>query len=480
MPFCGGCPLADDPTRLRASEIARRVRAGELSAVAVAEAHLARAGKVGPPLNTWITLDREGALKAAKDVDAAASAGKDPGPLAGVPVGLKDIIDAAGLPTTAGSLIDKDRVPAGDAPLTRRFRAAGAVILGKLNLHEYAFGPTGHNPHYGDQKNPWDPARVTGGSSGGSGNAVSSGQAPVTVGSDTGGSIRYPSALCGVMGLKTTFGLVGKASCVPCAWSLDTFGPLALTAEDCALAMTAMAGYEPADPCSVNRPAPDFIGALERPLKGFRIGHARSFYADRSEPFITKAVDEAARAFADAGAEVTEIEIPQHEQVFEAAINILMSEVAAFHEMHIRERPGDMDPYVVERMQTGFFVPATAYIQALRFRSQWTGLLLREVYSKVDGLLFATVPMAAPRRDADKVTLLGKEVDARLGLTWFSRLANFSGGPAACFPVGFSPEGLPLGAQLMGAPFDDHRMLAAVHQLEKTGAIRAVRAPFEG
>ena len=192
------------------------------------------------------------------------------------------------------------------------------------------------------------------------------------------------------MGLKTTFGLVGKASCVPCAWSFDTFGPLALTAEDCALAMTAMAGYEPADPCSVNRPASDFIGALGRPLKGFRIGHARSFYADRAEPFITKAVDEAARAFANAGAEVTEIEIPQYEQVFEAAIHILMSEVAAFHEKHIRERPGDIGPLRRGADANGVFragppptskpsgsAPSGPNSSSGRFTARWTDCFLR-------------------------------------------------------------------------------------------------------
>ncbi|MFP6889664.1 MAG: amidase, partial [Nitrospinota bacterium] len=182
--------MVDDIARLAASEIAGRVLAGELLAADVAEAFLLRAEKIGPALNTWITLDREGALNQARIIDEAMAEGKDPGPLAGVPVGLKDIIDVAGLRTTAGSLILKDQVAAGDAPLTRKIRKAGAVILGKLNMHEFAFGPSGHNPHYGDQKNPWDTKRVTGGSSGGSGNAAATGQASITIGSDTGGSIR--------------------------------------------------------------------------------------------------------------------------------------------------------------------------------------------------------------------------------------------------------------------------------------------------
>ncbi len=472
--------MSDDLTRLSAAEIARGVRSSDLSAVAVAKACLARCEKVGGALNTWITLDPEGALEAARAVDAAVAAGMDPGPLAGVPAGIKDLIDVAGLPTTAGSLIEKNRIPSEDAPLARRIREAGAVILGKLNLHEYAFGPTGHNPHYGDQKNPWDPSRVAGGSSGGSGNAVASGQVPVSVGSDTAGSIRFPAALCGTLGLKPTFGLVSKARCVPCSWSFDTFGPMALTAEDCALMMSVVAGYDPEDPCSIDSPPPDFTGALEVPLKGFRLGHARSLYADRSHPAVVKAVEETAHAFADAGADVFEIEIPDHERASDIATLIIFPEGAAFHQKHVRERSKEMDPNVIARFLPGYFVPATAYIQAQRFRAQWTKRMIKEVFSKVDGVLAAAVPVPAPPRDAREITHLGEKVDARFVLTWFARLVNFYGGPAVGFPVGFSPEGLPLGAQLFGAPFDDHRMLAAVHRLEKIGAFQAKRAPFEG
>ncbi|MDP6279993.1 MAG: amidase, partial [Nitrospinota bacterium] len=231
--------MANDITRLPAAALARQIRAKEISALEVAEAFLERAEKIGPGINTWITLDREGALSEARGVDRSVAEGSARGPLTGVPVGLKDLIDVAGLRTTAGSLIYRDNVATGDAPITRMIREAGAVILGKLNLHEFAFGPSGHNPHYGDQKNPWDPERVSGGSSGGSANAVLTGQASITIGSDTGGSIRIPASLCGAIGHKPTFGLVTKAACFPLSWSLDSFGPLATAAEDCALMMSA-------------------------------------------------------------------------------------------------------------------------------------------------------------------------------------------------------------------------------------------------
>ena len=472
--------MGDDITRLGAAQIAGRIRSKKLSATEAAEAFLARAGKIGPALNTWITLDREGALREAGKIDGAIAAGRDPGPLGGVPVGLKDLIDVEGLKTTAGSLIYRDNVAVRDAPITRMIRESGAVIMGKLNLHEFAFGPSGHNPHYGDQKNPWDPERAAGGSSGGSGNAVLTAQAAVTIGSDTGGSIRIPASLCGAIGHKPTFGLVTKAGCFPLSWSLDSFGPLAGSAEDCALMMAAIAGPDTEDPSSLQAAAPDFTGELNTPLKGVRVGHARSYYADQSEPEIAAGVEAAARAFEEAGASVVEVDIPDLDNAYPMATNFMMSEAAAVHEKNMRERPGDYDPKVLERIQIGFFVPATTYIQAQRYRSQWTAQVLKEVFGKVDFVLAAATPMTAPLRSAAKVTIGGKEYDARAHLISLTRHINFLGFPATGFPTGFSEGGLPLGAQLIGPPLHDHKTIAAVHQLQKTGFARFQYAPFEG
>mgnify|MGYP001170779436 FL=1 len=470
--------MANDITRLPAAALARQIRAKEISALEVAEAFLERAEKIGPGINTWITLDREGALSEARGVDRSVAEGSARGPLTGVPVGLKDLIDVAGLRTTAGSLIYRDNVATGDAPITRMIREAGAVILGKLNLHEFAFGPSGHNPHYGDQKNPWDPERVSGGSSGGSANAVLTGQASITIGSDTGGSIRIPASLCGAIGHKPTFGLVTKAACFPLSWSLDSFGPLATAAEDCALMMSAIAGPDPEDPSSLQVEAPDLIGALDAPLKGVRVGHARSYYADQSDLAVVEAIEETARALADAGARVIEVDIPDTETAYDTATNFMMSEASAIHEKDVRARPDDYDPMVLERLLIGFFVPAPTYIQAQRFRSQWTTRVLKEVFGKVDLVLAAATPMPAPLRSAKTVTIAGKEYPARGHLIALTRHINFLGFPSTSFPVGFSSERLPLGAQLIGPPLHDHKTIAAVHQLEKAGAVRFQMAPY--
>jgi len=467
-----------DPTHLPAAEIARRVRRGELSAASAAEAFLARAHRLGPKLNTWIRLDPEGARRAARAVDEAVAAKKDPGPLAGVPVGIKDLVDMAGLPTTAGSRIDRDRIAKEDATLVRRLRGAGAVILGKLNLHEYAYGPTGHNIHYGDMKNPWDPSRVTGGSSGGSGNAVATGQAAFAIGSDTGGSIRIPASLCGVVGHKPTFGLVSKAGCVPLSWSLDTVGPLARTAEDCALAMSVLAGHDPADPCSMDGKPLRFLEGLGEPLKGLRIGHARRYYAD-SDPEVAEAVERLAEALAEAGARVEEVEIPDQEPAKDATAIVLMCEAAAYHEKNIRDRPGDYDPRVVERLRPGLLVRAAEYLQAQRFRGEWAARVMREAFGRADFLLAASTPIPAPPIAEDTVTLRGGKQAVRGLLTSLTRMWNFFGGPAVSFPAGFSRGGLPIGAQLMGAPFSDARLLAVLHQLERMGVAETKRAPFE-
>lgn len=472
--------MSDDITRLSGAEIARSVKGKDLSAIEVAKAFIARAEKYGPALNTWITLDTEGALLRSRAVDKIVAAGKSPGSLAGVPIGLKDLIDMAGLRTTAGSRIYANRLASEDAPLTKKIRESGAVILGKLNLHEFAFGPSGHNPHYGDQKNPWDIERITGGSSGGSGNSVTTAQVSIAIGSDTGGSIRIPASLCGIIGHKPTFGLVTKAKCFPLSWSLDTFGPLATNAEDCALMMSAIAGPDSSDPSSLLVPAPDFMVELDKPLKDLRIGHARSYYTDQSEPEVVSAVERIANALSDAGAHVAEVEIPDLDLAYDLCSTFMLAETAAVHERHIRERSEEMDPWVVERTRPGFFISATQYLQAQRFRAQWTKNVLKEVFGKVDLILSAATPITAPLRSAETVRVNGKEYSSRLHLISLTRHINFLGFPSTAFPSGFDSQGLPLGAQLIGKPLHDHQTLATVHQLEKIGAVQVKIAMHNG
>ncbi|MCE2451485.1 MAG: amidase [Nitrospinae bacterium] len=470
--------MANDSTTLTAAEIVSQIKEKRMSAVEVTEAHLEHSEKIGKVMNSWIKLDPEGALKAAREVDAAIARGEDPGPMAGAPIGLKDLIDMEGLPTTAGSIIDNHTVADSDALLARKIRQAGGVILGKLNLHEFAFGPTGHNPHYGDQKNPWDTERVTGGSSGGSGNSVATGQVSIAIGSDTGGSIRIPASLCGVIGHKPTHGLVTKSNCAPLSWSLDSFGPLARSARDCALMMSAIAGHDPDDASSIACDPPDFMGALDKPIEEFRIGHAREYYEQRSEPPVAEAVNNLARVVQELGAKVVEVEIPDVETAFHAAAVVMVSEAAAVHENNIRDNAQNFDPAVLERIRPGFFIPATSYIQALRFREQWTKRICREVYGEVDLVLSAATPIPAALRSQSSGMVRGKEVEIRTLMISLTRLWNFLGGPSTAFPSGMSEEGLPLGAQIMGAPFSDHHTLAFVHQLEKNGVVKVEKPPL--
>ncbi len=470
--------MTNDLTKLTASEIVAQIKERTVSAIEVAEAHLERSEKIGPQLNSWIKIDSEGALKAARETDAAIARGEDPGPMAGAPIGLKDLIDMKGLPTTAGSIIDKRNTPDADALLARKIRRAGGVILGKLNLHEFAFGPTGHNPHYGDQKNPWDTERITGGSSGGSGNSVATEQVSIAIGSDTGGSIRIPASLCGVIGHKPTFGMVTKSNCAPLSWSLDSFGPLARSARDCALMMSAIAGRDPADASSIAAEPPDFMGALGKPIEDFRIGHARDYYEQRSEPPVAEAVEGLARTIREAGADVVEIEIPDIELASHAASVLMVAEAAAVHEKNVRENAKDFDPGVLGRIRPGFFIPATSYIQALRFREQWAKRICKEVFARVDLVLSATTPIPAVLRSQSSESIRGREIDIRTIMTSLTRLWNFLGGPATAFPAGMSEEGLPLGAQIMGAPFADHHTLAFTHQLEQKGIVKVERPPL--
>ena len=470
--------MTNDFTKLTAAEIVAQIKEKKVSAVEVATAHLERSEKIGPVLNSWIKLDPEGTLKTAQEVDTAIARGDNPGPMAGAPIGLKDLINMKGLPTTAGSIIDKENVACADALLTRKIRQAGGVILGKLNLHEYAFGPTGHNPHYGDQKNPWDTERITGGSSGGSGNSVATGQVSIAIGSDTGGSIRIPASLCGVIGHKPTHGFVTKSNCAPLSWSLDSFGPLARSAQDCALMMSAIAGHDPADASSIAGGLPDFIGALNKPIEEFRIGHAREYYEQRSEPPVAEAVSNLAHEIQALGAEVVEVEIPDVETAFHAATILMVSEAAAVHENNIRDNAEDFDPAVLERIRPGFFIPATSYIQALRFREQWTKRICKEVYGEVDLVLSAATPIPAALRSHSSGTVRGEKIEIRTLMTSLTRLWNFLGGPSTAFPSGMSEAGLPLGAQIMGAPFADHHTLAFVHQLEKRGVVKVEKPPL--
>src|SRR5919204_1112030 len=360
---------AADLCHLPLADVARLLRARAVSPVEVAEAVLARAERLQPALNAFIRIDGEALLLGARQAEEQLDRGDARGPLHGVPISLKDLFDVAGQPTTAGSRILDDHRPSRDATVWARLRGAGALLIGKANLHEFAYGATTVNPHYGATRNPWDTGRIAGGSSGGSAAAVAAGIGYGSLGSDTGGSIRNPAALCGVTGLKPTYGRVSRAGVFPLSWAQDHVGPLARTAYDCALLLDVLAGPDPADPTTLGVEPPRAVEALETArgdLRGMRAGVLADHRANVADPDVGAVFDRAAAELAALGAEVRDVGLPEEPAALDAGLLILMAEAAAVHLPWLRQRPGDYGPDVRARLEAGALVPAVDYIDAPR------------------------------------------------------------------------------------------------------------------
>jgi aspartyl-tRNA(Asn)/glutamyl-tRNA(Gln) amidotransferase subunit A len=450
------------------TELGRLIATKAVSPVEVVRAHLDRIAALDGDLRAYITVTAEPALQAARQAEAALVAGQPLGPLHGVPYALKDLYDTAGLRTTGGSKVLADRVPAADATVTRRLAQAGGILLGKLNMVEFAYGPEGLNPHYGHARNPWDRAvhRMAGGSSSGSGVAVAAGLAPGTLGSDTGGSIRIPASLCGITGLKPTYGRVSRAGVLPLAWSMDHVGPMTRSAADCALMLGAIAGYDPADASTSVLPVPDYGAALTGEVKGLRIGLLRGFFLDGSTPEVRTAVETAARTLASAGAVVDEVSLPTMQHVGPAALAIVAVEALAYHADLLRTRAADYDPEVARRLRLGAYVSGLHYVKAQQVRA----LVRDEVdaaLAKRDVLLAPSTPITAPAVGEGQVQLGDGPSDVRSALIRFTRPFNLSGHPACALPCGFTASGLPVGMQIVGRPFDEATVLRAADAYQR-------------
>jgi aspartyl-tRNA(Asn)/glutamyl-tRNA(Gln) amidotransferase subunit A len=348
-----------------AAELARLVSGKEVSPVEIVRAHLERITALDGALKAFITVTADAALAAAREAEAAVVAGRPLRPLHGVPLGLKDLYDTAGVRTTGGSTILRDRIPAADATVVRRLRDAGMIVLGKLNMVEFAFGPEGRNPHYGHARNPWDASthRMAGGSSSGSGVAVAAGLAPVALGSDTGGSIRIPCSLCGLTGIKPTYGRVSRAGVLPLSWSMDHVGPMTRTAADAALVLAAMSGYDAADPTSSMLPVPDYSAALTGDVRGLRVGLLRTFFFESATPEVRAAVQTAATTLEKAGAVVDDVALPGVRHAAAGALAVVATEAMAYHAAWLRTRKADYDPDVSTRLMVGAFVTG-AHVRA--------------------------------------------------------------------------------------------------------------------
>ena len=451
---------------LSAGELSRLIRDRQVSPVEVIDAHLARIEATEPTLNSFITLLPEHARESARRAEAQIQAGNYRGPLHGIPVGLKDLFNTAGVRTTSGSRILDNFVPTEDCTVAARFQQAGAILLGKLNMHQFAYGPTGENFDYGHMHNPWNPELVTGGSSGGSGSAAAAGQCTITMGSDTGGSVRIPAALCGIVGLKPTYGLVSRAGLTPLSWCLDHPGPMVRTVEDAALTMNVIAGHDPADPATTTRAIPDYTAALTGSVEGLRIGVVKEYFEAPLDSEVESAVRAAIAQLSEMGATVTEVSLPLFADAQAISGTILMSEAAAYHRDLLAKDGDKLTPSVRLRLEAGLFITAADYLKAQQARARFN-YEMSQLFQDVDLLAGPSEPITAPPILAAEVAIGERTVGTVGALTQYTRPYNISGTPAVSVPCGFSREGMPIGLQLAGRPFDEATVLQAAHAYEQ-------------
>jgi AtzE family amidohydrolase len=459
--------MAADSDSLSASEIARAVAGGKMSALEATEAALARIAKYDPILNSFTDVTADRARAQARAVDAAIATGKNPGPLAGVPFAVKNLFDVQGLPTRAGSKINRDLKPAPrDATLIERMEAAGAVLVGALNMGEYAYDFTGENVHDGPSRNPHDVTRMTGGSSGGSGSAVGGGLVPLALGSDTNGSIRVPSSLCGIFGLKPTYGRLSRARSFPFVFSLDHLGPFARSVGDLALAYDAMQGADADDAACATRPVEPVAPQFAQDIGALRIAIAGGYFQKNVFPEATEAAARVARAL---GA-TRIVEIPEAARARAAAYVITATEGASLHLDRLRTRAGDFDPAVRDRLLAGAMIPAALVDRAQKFR-RWYRARVLELFKSVDVIIAPATPCVAPKLGQATFVLDGVELPVRANLGIHTQPISFIGLPVVAVPVALEP--MPIGVQIIAAPWREDIALRVAYALERAGAVSA-------
>ena len=459
--------MGDDIHLLSLVEVADAIASRQLSAVEAVTATVARAERLQPVLNCFISLQAEAALESAVAADASLASGEAPGPLHGVPLAHKDMFYRTGHVTTCGSRIRKDFVPDHDSTALARLHGAGAIYLGGLNMAEFATGPTGHNEHWGDCRNPWNQAHISGGSSSGSGASVGGRVVYGALGSDTGGSVRLPSTCCGVVGLKPTNGLVSRYGLMPLSHTLDTVGPLTRTVRDAARIVSVIAGHDPRDPTTSDRPVPDYEAALAEGAEGLRIGVPTGYFYDLATDEVRALMERSLDVFRSAGAEVVEVSVPDIARINNLSNVVLSSEAAAIHEPWIAGRPDDYQEQVRNRYEPGLHVPAVKYIQALSARAGLLREFVDTALAGVDALHTPGIPFAIPTRDETNVGGGERMAAMVAGLSWCTRAANYLGGPALIVPCGFTGNGLPTAFQLMGRPFSEATLFRLGHAYQE-------------
>lgn len=439
----------------------------EISPVELFNEAIERIHRLQPKLNSYITITEEEGRKAATEAESEIRKGQYRGPLHGIPISIKDLFATRGVRTTAGSKVLSQWIPDYDATAVARLRQSGMVLVGKTNMHEFAYGVTNDNPHYGPARNPWDPTRVPGGSSGGSAAAVASSQCSASLGSDTGGSIRTPAAVCGVVGLKPTFGRVSRYGAIPLAWSLDHVGPLTKSVEDAAIMLAAMAGADPKDPSTSSRPIVDYRNGMQGSIRGLRLGVPRQYFFEHVDPEIQKLVSAAIHELESIGATRVDVDIPALENCAAMEAHITLAEATSYHEPYLKKQPDDYGPTVQTNLEAGRYLLATDYVKSQRART----LLQRnfnEAFKRAEVIVSPTLPALPPLVGEVLVQsgdLQEHVIDAFLR---FNIPYDLIGFPAISLPCGLSASGLPVGLQIAGRAFDEVTILRVASSYEQS------------
>ncbi|PYS56229.1 MAG: Asp-tRNA(Asn)/Glu-tRNA(Gln) amidotransferase subunit GatA [Acidobacteria bacterium] len=451
--------------QLTLARVANLIRRRELSPVELTEAILARIDRLNDRMRAFITVTADHALEQARAAEREIGGGHG-GPLQGIPISLKDLYDTKGILTTAGAKVFAQRVPEEDAAVVSKLREAGAVVVGKTNLHEFAFGVTTINPHYGTARNPWDPERIAGGSSGGSAIAVALALGFGSMGSDTGGSIRIPASLCGIVGLKPTYGRVSLRGVIPLAWSLDHSGPMVQTVEDAAILLGIVAGYDPGDPYSQAIPVPHYTDSLTGEIKHLRIGIPKTYFYERVAPEVDAAVRAALKNLERLGCEMVQVDLPSASQQRDIFLQIALPQAYTYHEQYLKAQADLYGSDVRARIEAGASMRSIDYVRAERAQ-----LFMKQeceaIFKMADVIVTPTVPIPPPRIDGLQQPWGADSEIAVDSLTRFTRVFNIVGLPAISIPCGFTPEGLPIGMQICGKAFDESTVLRVAYAYEQ-------------
>jgi aspartyl-tRNA(Asn)/glutamyl-tRNA(Gln) amidotransferase subunit A len=449
------------------TELGNMIRNKHVSPVEVTQSFLDRITEVEPVVNSFITLMSEEALKEAKEAETEVIQNRYRGPLHGIPIGIKDLFNTKGVRTTSGSTIYQNFIPSENSGVVQRLKVHGGIILGKLMMTEFAFGNQGKNFHYGEVKNPWGNNHITGGSSSGSGASVAARECPISLGSDTGGSVRVPASLCGVVGMKPTYGLITRYGMTPLSSSLDHVGPLGSTVEGVAIALQALAGYDPKDSTSVNFSPPNYIESLDGNIHGLRIGIPKEYVFDILDPEIKQGFNNAVRQLESMGASVETVSIPRLEQLGPVMSTIIPADAASVHRDTVLNRGDEYDPTTRLHIESGFFIQAADYMRAQRLRRE-VNLEIEDVLSRVDVIVTPTTPVPAQPYGQDEVTVGSTKQQVRFLLSRITRMFNSGGFPAISVPCGFTKDKLPIGLHIVSQLFKDEMTLRVAHAYEQS------------